>query len=366
MRVSLFLDHACNLRCTYCYNGHKFERAMPWEVAERGVALAFDAPGPRRVSFFGGEPLLRWDLMLRVLEHTRAEADRRGVECETLVVTNATLLTPDRLSFLLDHGVHVAVSVDGCRAAHEATRPLASGGSSYDRVTAHVRPLFQARPGSKVIAVVAPANVDHMAASLDALLDLGARNISLNLDYEGQWDEAARDRFVVALRALGDRWVEHYRAGLAFRLNLLDSKVVTWIKGGFTCADRCDFGCEEVAVSPRGRLYPCDRLVGDDTRDEVVIGDIWTGIDPVRRDRLIAEKNAVLSECDGCALLARCMHWCGCVNHAMTGSVGGVSGLLCWFEQRLVEEADRCASLLANEGNPAFFRRFYSFRGGGG
>jgi hypothetical protein len=46
----------------------------------------------------------------------------------------------------------------------------------------------------------------------------------------------------------------------------------------------------------------------------------------------------------------------------MTGSVGEVAGLLCWFEQRIIEEADRCASVLYDEGNPEFLRRFYEPR----
>ncbi len=359
MRVTLFLDHACNLRCTYCYNGRTFRRTMPWEVAERGIALAFDGPGPCRVSFFGGEPLLRWDLVLACLDHAAAEARRRGSAVEHVLVTNGTLLDRARRDELLRREVFVAVSVDGDAIAHDATRRTARGGPSWARVVRHVRPLLAARPGTKVIAVVDPANVDRLAESLDALLDLGARNLSMNLNYEADWDEAARDRFTSALGRLGERYVAAYRAGRIFSLNLLDSKIVTWVKGGFTCADRCDFGCREVAVSPTGRLYPCDRLVGQDDRDDVVIGDVWRGVDVARRDALVAAKDAVLEGCEGCALLPRCMHWCGCVNHAMTGSVGEVSGLLCWFEQRIVEEADRCAALLAAEGNPTFQRRFY-------
>ena len=207
-----------------------------------------------------------------------------------------------------------------------------------------------------------PLNVDWLGESFDALLELGARNLSMNVNYEGTWEEPERERFQVALRKLGDRYVEAYRRGAAFTLNLFDSKIVTHLKLGYADRDRCDFGCEEVAVSPRGRLYPCDRLVGMDDKDEVIIGDVFEGIDPVRRDALIAQKNEIMDDCADCAVSHRCMHWCGCVNHAMTGSVGGVSGLLCWFEQRMIEESDRVASILFQEENPGFIRRFYAPR----
>ena len=360
MRVSLFLNHACNLRCSYCYNGRKFSRPMPWEVARLGVELALAQPGSKhRVSFFGGEPLMEMDLIRQVMAYCRQRAGETGLYLHHLVVTNGVLLDEEKLKFFLDNDVYVAMSVDGCRGAHSRTRCFPDGSSSYDAVTANARRLLAQQPGNKVIAVIDPSNVDFLAESFDALLELGARNLSMNVNYEGRWEEPDRERFEVALRALGERYIAAYRRGEAFTLNLIDSKIVTHLKLGYADSDRCDFGCEEVAVSPRGRLYPCDRLVGQDERDDVVIGDVWEGIDPVRRDALIAEKNAVMPDCAACAVVHRCMHWCGCVNHAMTGSVGGVSGLLCWFEQRMIEEADRVAAVLFQEENPGFMRRFY-------
>ncbi len=366
MKVCLFLNHACNLACSYCYNGPKFHRSMPLDVARAGVRMALEdgRDGPVQLSFFGGEPLLEIDLIRKIVPEARAEAERRGRTLRLVVVTNATLLEGEILETLMEHRFYVGVSVDGGRAAHDATRRYPDGRSSYDRVVANVGGLLARsdRRGVKAIAVIDPLNVDHLADSFDSLRGIGLRTLSLNVNYEAEWDEAARARFDVALRELGDRYIAAYRRGERFTVNLLDSKVLTHLKAGYSCADRCDFGCEEVAVAPSGNLYPCDRLVGDDTRHDVVIGDARSGIDPVRRDALIAAKNQVLTDCADCAFLPRCMHWCGCVNHAMTGAVGEVAGLLCWFEQRIIEEADRCASTLYEEQSPEFLRRFYEPR----
>lgn len=360
LRVSLFLNHACNLRCSYCYNGEHFARAMPFDVARRGVDLSFDlGRHQRRVSFFGGEPLLEMDLLREVVAYGRAEAARRESSQGFLVVTNATLLDQEKLTWFLEHRVVIASSLDGDRAAHDATRRRADGGSSHEQVVRNLRPLLEACPDTKIIAVIDPLNVDHLADSFSFLLSIGARNLSMNVNYEGDWGEQERDRFRVALRALGDRYIEAWRQGLPFSLNLFDSKIVTHLKGGFSIRDRCDFGCEELAVAPSGRLYPCDRLVGQDDRDDVVIGDVWRGIDTVRRDALIEAKNSPAQDCGRCTFVSRCMFWCGCINRAMTGSVGEVSGLLCWFEQRIIEEADRCGEILYREQTPAFMARFY-------
>ena len=364
MRVSLFLNHACNLACTYCYGGQKFDRAMPLDVAFAGVELALsEGCGPAQVSFFGGEPLMEFDRIRQVVAHARERATALKRDLRFLVITNGLLLRGERLDWLLEQDFTVAVSLDGCREAHDACRRRPGGRSSYDDVVANLSTLLTRSPrGNKVIAVLHPANVGWAADSLGALLEQGVRNISMNLDFEADWDEAARAGFEAALHELGDVYMQAWREGRAFNLNLFDSRIATGLDGAYAPSDRCDFGCHEVAVSPRGRLYPCDRLVGEDTRDDVVIGDVFTGVDPARRDALIAAKDAILPDCADCALQPRCMHWCGCVNHALTGDVGGVDGLLCWFEQRLIEQADRCARTLLEEKVPGFVQRFVAPR----
>lgn len=362
MRISLFLDHACNLRCTYCYNGEKFSRAMPWEVAEAGVRLALDHPGSARIAFFGGEPLLARPMMERVIAFGKALAQDRRRALGFLVVTNATLLDEEALTWLQAERVTVAVSLDGSERAHDAARLTPNGRGSWATAAVNASRLFASAPGAKVIAVIHPGNAAFLAESFTALLDLGAHNLSMNLDYSAEWTDADRDVLHTALTELSDAYVAAWRAGRRFSLNLFDGKIVTHLKGGYGAGDRCDFGVEEIAISPRGRFYPCDRLVGEDTRDDLVIGDVWRGVDVARRDALISAKNAGAPECEACALRPRCMNWCGCVNDAMTGNVGEIGGFLCWAEGEIISAADRAAEILFTEENAAFVARFYTPR----
>jgi uncharacterized protein len=358
MRLTLFVDHACNLACSYCYNGEKFRKPMSLSTARKAVDLVQGMDSPlRQVSFFGGEPLLQWDLIQEVTAYVRGVTEGHSVAMA--VTTNGTLLTDPRLEWMRENAFHVGVSLDGCEEAHNATRPYGGGAPSAMDVTAGVRRLLSHGLPLKTVSVIDPANVDFLGQSFQYLLDLGVRDMSFNINYEGAWDDAARERFQAALERLSGAYVDAYSRGLSFKLNLLDSKIVTHVKMGFSCKDRCDFGCAEIAVSPSGRLYPCDRLVGEDSNDAVVIGTLDAGVDIARRDRLVAEKNRELEECLDCDIVQRCMHWCGCVNYAMTGSVGEVDGLLCWFEQTVVLAADQAAEILYREANPGFLRRFY-------
>jgi len=365
VNVALILDHACNLRCGYCFGGRKFSRPMPADVSDSALDLLFadaSAGDERVLTFFGGEPLLHFDRIRQLTLRAQQRADRAGVRLRLMLVTNATRIDASVTDFLAGHGFQVAVSVDGGPAAHDANRRFPNGRPSYAAVERGVRLLLDRAPDLwvRAFAVIHPANVSHLADSIDALLDLGLWDQAFNLDVHPRWRSGDRARFDDAITAAGDRYIQAYRDGRQLALNLFDSKIVTGLTSRPHGRPRCNFGCLEVFVAPSGRLYPCDRVVREDDDDTFVIGDVRSGIDTARRDALVQAKDRMNDDCLACDLRARCVHWCGCVNWLMTGDVGDVDGVWCWFEQRQIEEADRCASVLYAERNPGFLDRFYA------
>lgn len=353
------------MRCGYCYNGRKFQRPMPAEVALRGVDLMFQgepAAGSRtRLEFFGGEPLLELDLIRRTVDHAEKRARDLGTSMEYRVATNATLLQGEALDFLLERRFFLAVSLDGCQQAHDLHRRFRNGRPSHRAVVRNIAAARRRDPRVRMraICVIDPQTVRWLAPSFQALLELGLNDIAFNLNYQARWDRASRRRFQRALGRLGEAYVECFRADRGLAVNILDSKIEAHLAGGFSPGFGCDFGCRQVTVAPSGRLYPCERLVQQDEDEALTIGHLVRGIDDGRRAAMVARKDRLLPDCADCAVEGRCVHWCGCANHAMTGDVGEVTGTLCWFEQQLIEQADRCAEALYQEQNPLFLERFY-------
>jgi len=354
------------MRCSYCYNGKKFDRRMPVEVALRGVDLMFDTglglAAGHKLLFFGGEPLLEMDLVRRAVDHAKQRAKALDTGVELRIATNGTLLTGAALEFLLENDFFLAISIDGCEQAHDVSRRYEDGRPSHADIVANITAMIRGAPDVRMrgICVVDPQNVVWLAQSFNSLLAIGFRDISFNLNYEAVWNEESRQQLRTALHELGEAYMGCFRSGRRVAVNIIDTKIAGHVSGGFSPADRCDFGCREVTVAPSGNLYPCDRLVRQDDDESITIGHIDHGVDTVRRAALIKQKNRVLADCQECVFLSRCMHWCGCVNLAMTGSVGEVDPTLCWFEQQLIEQADHCASTLYQERNPLFLQRFYS------
>lgn len=361
VKISLFLGHRCNLRCRYCYNGPAFDRSMTSETARRAVDFAFArARGePLVISFFGGEPLLEIALVEQVMEHARTEAASRDQPLRFSVATNATLLDERRLRALGASDVHVQASIDGCEEAH-AHRRFANGRSSWRRAMENLARMLAAGIDVQVVAVVHPDNARLLPASFAALRETGVRRIHFVPNLAAGWSDRARDRLDAGLAALADLWAASLRDDDPVRMDPFHGKVAAHIMQGTRLPARCAFGTRELAISPRGRIYPCDRMVKDDADDEMCLGALDTGVDDDKLAELTAARDDLSPECAACDLLSRCAPYCGCANYEQTGHPGHVAAERCMWERAVIAHADRVANQLYAEQNPAFLRRFYA------
>jgi uncharacterized protein len=361
MKMTLFLNHRCNLRCTYCYTGEKFDRAMSLETAAKAICFGLDqtTTGYLLIAFFGGEPLLELDRMEAIVALAEERARERKKRLHWFITTNGTLIDDRSIALFRSRRFQVQLSIDGNQAAHDATRPRVNGNGSHAEVSRNLARLLREGFHPRVNAVVDPRNLQQMADSLSYFVELGCEEILFSPNLAADWSDEHRVRYERALRDLADRYIGLLRAGRNVRVDPLNSKIATHVKGGYSASTRCAFGCEELAISPRGRIYPCDRLVGQDDNPALRIGHLDSGIDTARRDAMIRGKNTPDPECEDCWLKNRCMRWCGCANFETTGDVTQVSPTTCWMEQRLIAEADRAAEILFAEKCPAFINRFY-------
>ena len=137
----------CNFDCPYCFEAHG-GRPMSPEVQDDVVALAermMDVASAKvlRIVWFGGEPLLALDVIEALSKRLIAVAENRGATYEAQAVTNGYLLSEQAAKLLGEARVNeIQVTLDGIGAAHDATRHLASGGATFDRIVENL-----ARPG---------------------------------------------------------------------------------------------------------------------------------------------------------------------------------------------------------------------------
>jgi uncharacterized protein len=360
MDVSLVLTHDCNLACDYCFAGEKTRRAMAPEVIERALHLAFSDGAPRvKVAFFGGEPLLEWERLLWAVAQAEARARAASRELVFTVTTNGTLLDDERVAYLVARGFFIGLSIDGVREAHEATRPRRGGQSSFPRARAALERLIAADAWFETVSVVDPRNVAWLGASVRWLAAMGVERISLNPNFAADWSEPARAAWARGYEEAGELYLARALSDRPLYLNVIEDKMITHAKGGYAPEDHCSLGRDSVAVAPSGNLYPCERMVGEDSVAALRLGDVFRGLDQGRRMILGAQVGHGAPECGDCAVEPRCMAFCACANLAETGWIAEPGSLLCWHEQLAIRVADEVGARLWKARNRHFLQRVY-------
>jgi uncharacterized protein len=151
--IVLNVTNQCNLSCQYCYEFGEDKIATPdgkpkfmeWETAKTSVDYLFaEAQGRKSVhiTFFGGETLMNFPLLKRVVEYARSRAQELGKVIDFSLTTNATLLTPTIIDYLAQNAVGVTVSMDGPKEMQDKFRIFSNGRGSYDIIRPKVENLL--------------------------------------------------------------------------------------------------------------------------------------------------------------------------------------------------------------------------------
>lgn len=134
------ITEQCNLRCTYCcysgeYEGNHSHNSRT--LCEGDIQAIYDFidktanSKPIRISFYGGEPLVNYPLVQYAIQ---SGLQRWEDDVTFSVSTNGTLLTEERIDWLVNYGVELAISIDGTQPFHDAHRVDAKGNGSYTKV----------------------------------------------------------------------------------------------------------------------------------------------------------------------------------------------------------------------------------------
>lgn len=335
MNVSATLTDRCNLACDYCYGASKPQDDMSLETLEAVVDFAVSSTPPGdtlEFGFFGGEPLLCPDMIRVGASLVRERCESAGIPFQLRMTTNGTLLTEEAINLIDEFDIDLCVSIDGPPRVHDRHRRFADGTKSSQAVVANLCNALDILDHVQVNSVYGPETLDDLSQTVAFLAALGVRLIHLNPDITAEWPVDAHSRMRDAYQRVADMVVAHYRAGIPLVVNLIDSKIVLFLKDGYSSDDRCGMGLTKIGFGTDGSMYPCERLIGD-SRNGHCFGDLRTGPDPVRLATIQQHTGNQNPECRICVLERFCMNWCGCTNYNMTGRTDLVAPALCASEK---------------------------------
>ena len=297
------------------------------------------------IGFFGGEPLLRFDLIQVLTKYIREKECETGKVATLNVTTNGILLTNSILSFFREEKINLCVSLDGAREVHNRYRCHKDGRGSFDEVVANLAQALNKLAQVQVNAVFTPETICSLSESVRFIAQLGVPTIHLNPDITAKWTPQTFDQFQKHYEQVASFYIDCYQQNHELAINLIDSKIIVFLKGGYTAIDRCRMGEAEWGFAPSGNIYPCERLIGEDTGVHC-LGNIHTGINSRKQCQIVSMRGSRNKECQSCTLQPYCMNWCGCTNYHMTGYPDNTSKMMCASEKAAITAASSALNSL--------------------
>lgn len=356
MNITLHLTNRCNLSCKYCYVDKKNPQDMTWDTAKHAIDMAVKMSNEKTgVSFFGGEPLLRKDLIKKIISYCEAIKQNSHIKFYHNFTTNGTLLDEEFLVYAKQKRISIAISYDGIKESHDTNRVNKQQKGSFDIVDKKSELLLKYNPYAAVISVLNPNTVENLYKSVVHLFNKGFKYIILSMNYGADWDEKSFKILKNQYKKLSKLYYEKSMANEKFYLAPFDYKILSHIDNKKFKNNQCDLGRSHLSITPDGNIYPCTQLIND---KKLLMGNVETGI----KNTVFHLKDKKQSEqaCLECAIRDRCVHSCSCINKQATGDINKISPVLCAHEQMIVLITDELAGKLYKAKNETFINKHYN------
>lgn len=350
--ICLHVAHDCNLACKYCfagkgeYDGPK--GLMSYETGKRALDFLIEQSGTRRnleVDFFGGEPLLNWEVCKKLVAYGREQEKKHNKNFRFTLTTNGLLINDDVIDFCNREMANVVLSLDGRKITNDAMRISANGTGSYDLIVDKFKKLASSRNQKDYYmrGTYTHNNLDF-ASDIIHMADLGFKELSIEpVVSDPSEPYALKNEDLPVLKEqyqiLADEMLRRYRKGNGFTFYhyMIDLDagpcIVKRVSG-------CGVGTEYLAVTPSGELYPCHQFVGD---EKFLLGDIWKGITNKKVIEQFEGCNVYShKECNDCFAKLYCSGGCAANAYHTTGSVNGIYEFGCELHRKRIE----CAIML--------------------
>lgn len=287
----MYLSNSCNLACSYCYVAVNQEPAARLSLPQiRAAVDEFCAQVPaegRKITFIGGEPLLDWPLFVSAARYARETAGPRAV---LQTFTNGTLLTPEKLAFMNDVGVHCTVSLDGRKSDNDRHRVYykTTERSVFDDAMERLAPLDKSNLG--VSLVFTAATVDRLLSNVEAFRALGFGRITFNPELYEHWPE---EKIAVMRRALTGlaKW---YKALIDSGTRPPQLQILFAVLESLEhnrAGERWWHECHNMTLGPDGHWYSCDKALSFPVgaAEDLRSGTPEAGTDWAARDAQLGE-----------------------------------------------------------------------------
>lgn len=361
--LCLNVAHDCNLKCKYCFAkqgdfGGNAE-LMPLEIGKKAMDFLVANSGNRRnldVDFFGGEPLMNWEVVKELVKYGREIEKPAGKNMRFTITTNGVLLDDEKIDFINEHMHNVVLSLDGRKEVNDDMRLTINDKGSYDMIVPKFQKLVAQRPKDKYYYVRGTFTRNNLDFSKDInhFADLGFELTSIEPVVDDESNPfALREE---DLPKIFEEY-ENYAAELAER-QLKGEKLKFFhfmvdLNQGPCVIKRitgCGAGNEYVSIVPNGDIYPCHQFVG---KEEFIMGNLNDEKIEIPQDMRDMFRNAHVynkESCKTCWNKFYCSGGCHANAINFNGDIRKPYDLGCEMQRKRTECAIMIQAKLLSEG----------------
>ena len=345
--LCLHVAHTCNLNCEYCFASqgkYHGERAlMSFEVGKRALDFLIENSGTRHnleVDFFGGEPLMNWDVVKELVAYARVQEKIHNKNFRFTLTTNGVLVDDEVIDFCNKEMSNVVLSLDGRQEVHDRLRVDYMGRGSYDLIVPKFQEFVKRRGGKNYYmrGTFTHNNVDF-TNDIFHMADLGFTELSMEPVVCAPEDKSALTKEDLPIlfdqyEILAKEMIKRKKEGRPFTFYhyMLDLTHGPCI---YKRISGCGSGTEYMAVTPSGELYPCHQFVGD---TKYLLGNIWDGVTNKEIQNEFKLCNAYARpECNDCWAKLYCSGGCAANSYHASGKITGLYEYGCELFKKRIE-----------------------------
>ncbi len=347
--LCLHIAHDCNLKCKYCfaeegeYHGHR--SLMSSKVGKAAIDFIIKNSGKRHnleVDFFGGEPLMNFDVVKEIVEYARQQEKLYNKNFRFTITTNGVLLNDEILDYINKNMHNVVISLDGRKEINDMMRPRAGGQGSYDLIVPKFIKLAESRNQTDyyIRGTFTRHNLDFSKDVLH-MADLGFKQISVEpVVGSDDTDYAIREEDISAIcneyERLAAELYERHKKGGKDDFNFFHFNID--LTGGPCVIKRlvgCGSGTEYLSVTPEGELYPCHQFVG---LEGFSMGNVFDGMNNFELREKFSKCNVYAKEeCKSCWARFYCSGGCAANAYQLSGDILKPYEIGCELQRKRIE-----------------------------
>jgi len=343
-RCTIDITEKCNLRCGYCFTYGIGKRDLTYNKGVEIVDWLFkdeiSQSNTIDISWWGGEPFLKFELMKQLTDYALSIASKQGKTVSFNGTSNTTLMTKEVVDWMKQYNSYFLMSIDGIGNIQNKNRPLATGGSSWNKIAKNLPYITQEIP---FINSRMSNTTEHVDKFFDTFKQLYEKyNIKTQMYspvFEMDWTDEKLNIAQEQLMLLCDYIVELRLKGEDLKVKHLDDGVKALHFKKSKPEFPCGAGRFYVGISVDGVIYPCHRFNkydGKNWKQKGYIGTIQDGItDPKFRYGFTNFMDFPVPEkCSNCELYGNlCDRSCYAINYDLSRSIFTSPDVYCRWQK---------------------------------